>query len=262
MRSVAGTLFGSINLKRGDPGFLHTQLYSSLRELILDGALKSEQRLPSSRVLAEELSISRTTVLTVYDRLNSEGLLYSKTGAGSFVSSILKQRQLALDGAQAVERVQAVEGSFVSSILKQRQLALDGAQAAERVKAVGSPPLSRAFQDMCQRLPVRVEISNPQAFSTAIPAIDIFPMDLWSRIISRYSRRRDLVRYISSKGYAPLLDAIAAHLRTERGLECRPEQVNITSGAQQAFNFLAGLLLDPGDAVWFENPGSRIARNS
>ena len=97
VKGVAGTLFGSINLKRGDSSYLHTQLYNSLRELILDGVLQSEQRLPSSRVLANELTISRTTVLTVYDRLNSEGLLYSKTGAGSFVSGIMKQRQLALD---------------------------------------------------------------------------------------------------------------------------------------------------------------------
>jgi GntR family transcriptional regulator/MocR family aminotransferase len=225
---------GAIDLQRGDAGFLHTQLYNSLRELILDGVLKSEQRLPSTRVLAEELAISRTTVLTVYDRLNSEGLLYSKTGAGSFVSGILKQRQLALDGARADKNPTLAD----------------------------APSLSRSFEAMYKRLPIRVEISNPQAFSTAIPAIDVFPMDLWSRLVSRYSRRRDLVRYISSKGYAPLLDAIAAHLHTERGLECRPGQIYITSGAQQAFDFLARILLDPGDVVWLENPGSRVARNS
>ena len=233
-RNVAGTLFGSINLDRADASHLHTQLYNSLRELILDGVLKSEQRLPSTRVLAEELAISRTTVITVYDRLNSEGLLYSKTGAGSFVSAILKQRQAALDGAQTDKNAAQTD----------------------------APLLSRSFREMYNRLPNRVEISNPQAFSTAIPAIDVFPMDLWSRLVSRYGRRPDLVRYISSKGYAPLLDAIAAHLHTERGLECRPEQIYITSGAQQAFDFLARILLDPGDAVWFENPGSRVARNS
>lgn len=234
MRSVAGTLFGAIDLRRGAASFLHTQLYDSLRELILDGVLKSGQRLPSTRVLAEELAISRTTVLTVYDRLNSEGLVYSKTGAGSFVSSILEQRQSTLD--ETLARESAVP--------------------------TAAPPLSRAFRGMYRRLPVRVELSDPQAFSTAIPAIDVFPMDLWSRLVARYSRRRDLVRYISSKGYAPLLGAIAAHLRTERGLECSPRQIYITSGAQQAFNFLAEILLDPGDAVWFENPGSRVARNS
>ena len=233
-KSVAGTLFGSINLNRAEPNYLHTQLYQSLRELILNGALHSEQRLPSSRVLAEELAISRTTVLTVYDRLNSEGLIYSKTGAGSFVSSILMQRQLTLDGVVA----------------------------DRHTSDLGSPSLSQSFLNMHEQMPVHVELSNPQAFSTAIPAIDVFPMDLWSRLVSRYSRRRDLVRYVPSKGYPPLLEAIAGHLRTERGLECRPEQIYITSGAQQAFNFLGEILLDPGDAVWFENPGSRVARHS
>jgi len=233
VRGVAGTLFGAINLDRSKAEALHTQLYNSIRELILDGVLQSEQRLPSTRVLAEELAISRTTVLTVYDRLNSEGLVYSKTGAGSFVSSILKQRQRALD-----------------DVIKQ-----------DNAKYECSPPLSKAFTEMYKRLPIRVEVSNPQAFSTAIPAIDVFPMDLWSRLIARYSRKRELVRYHSSKGYQPLRIAIAAHLRTERGLECHPDQVYITSGAQQALYFLGEILLDPGDVVWFENPGSRIARN-
>ena len=233
VKGVAGTLFGSINLNRDQPEHLHTQLYNALRELILDGILQSEQRLPSTRVLAEELGISRTTVLTVYDRLNSEGLVYSKTGAGSFVSGILKQRQVTLEG-----------------VIDENSVPSDS-----------SPPLSRAFTNMYKRLPIRVEVSNPQAFSTAIPAIDVFPMDLWSRLIARYSRKRELVRYHSSKGYPPLRNAIAAHLRTERGLACRPEQIYITSGAQQALYFLGEILLDPGDAVWFENPGSRVARN-
>jgi GntR family transcriptional regulator/MocR family aminotransferase len=234
VKGVAGTLFGSINLDRDDPNFLHTQLYNLLRELILDGVLQGEQRLPSTRVMAEELAISRTTVLTVYDRLTSEGLVYSKTGAGSFVSSTLKQRQQTLDGVAS----------------------------RHSAKASPVPPLSRAFRSMYKRLPVKVEISNPQAFSTAIPAIDLFPMELWSRLVSRYSRRHDLVRYVASKGYQPLLNAIAAHLRTERGLQCRPDQIYITSGAQQAFHFLAEILVDPGDKIWFENPGSRVARYS
>ncbi|MCP4332419.1 MAG: hypothetical protein GY785_07160 [Gammaproteobacteria bacterium] len=43
VKGVAGTLFGSINLKRGDSSYLHTQLYSSLRELTLDGG-RTESR--------------------------------------------------------------------------------------------------------------------------------------------------------------------------------------------------------------------------
>lgn len=234
VKGVVGNLYASIKLDRDDSAHLHTQLYNSLRELILDGVLPGDQRLPSTRVLADELQISRTTVLTVYDRMCNEGLLYSRTGAGSYVSSTLKQRQLALE--------KAIDGSSGSND--------------------DSPPLSKAFQSMYKRLPIRVEISKPQAFSTAIPAIDVFPMNLWSRMVSRYSRRADLVRYIPSKGYAPLRRAIAMHLRIERGLTCRPEQIYITSGAQQALYFLGEILLDPGDVVWFENPGSRVARNS
>ena len=233
VKSVAGSLLGSISLNHENAGYLHTQLYALLRELILDGALKGDQRLPSTRVLAKELSISRTTVIAVYDRLNIEGLLYSQTGAGSFVSSTLKQRQKTLDEITSKNSHSTPD----------------------------SPPLSKAFTEMFQRLPIKVEVSKSQAFSTAIPAMDIFPIDRWSRLVSRYSRRTDLIRYHSSKGYLPLRNAISAHLRTERGLECDPEQIYITGGAQQALYFLGEILLNPNDTVWFENPGSRVARN-
>jgi GntR family transcriptional regulator/MocR family aminotransferase len=56
--------------------------------------------------------------------------------------------------------------------------------------------------------------------------------------------------------------AIASHLRANRGIACDPEQVFIVGGAQQAFHLIGTTLLNPGDKVWFENPGAIGARNS
>jgi GntR family transcriptional regulator / MocR family aminotransferase len=207
-------------------------LYDVLSDLILNGTLPSGHRLPSSRVLADEIEVSRTTTVTVYDRLISEGLLVSKIGSGSFVSSVLNQRLLALDSVKPKNR----ESETVS------------------------PKLSKAFNKMSKWLPIPVEFSDSQAFSTSIPAVDAFPWNLWARLMARHSRKQELARYDSSKGYLPLRRAIAAHLRTERGLVCSPEQVFVTNGTQQAFSFLGEILIDPGDTIWFENPGSRVAR--
>ncbi len=63
-------------------------------------------------------------------------------------------------------------------------------------------------------------------------------------------------------GHPHLRRAIAAHLRTCRGITCDPEQVFIVGGAQQAFHLIGSMLIDPGEKVWFENPGAIGACNS
>ena len=77
----------SLDRSQGDP--LHQQLTEALREMILDGTAMPNDRLPPSRVLADELMVSRATVVTALDQLASEGYLYGHRGAGTFVASDL-----------------------------------------------------------------------------------------------------------------------------------------------------------------------------
>src|SRR5256886_128998 len=56
-------------------------------------------------------------------------------------------------------------------------------------------------------------------------------------------------------GYPPLRRAIAEYVGHSRGVRCAAEQIIVTSGAQQALDRLARVLLDPGDEVWMEDPG-------
>src|SRR5215813_13363365 len=69
------------------------QIYRQLRERILDGRLKSGDRLPASRELAEELAVARKTITNVYDLLLSEGFLESRIGSGTFVAAGVSRRQ-------------------------------------------------------------------------------------------------------------------------------------------------------------------------
>ena len=69
------------------------EIYRQLRAAILDGRLKSGDRLPPTRELAARLSVSRTTVMDVYDRLFSEGYTEARTGSGTRVSSELMRRR-------------------------------------------------------------------------------------------------------------------------------------------------------------------------
>src|SRR5512141_2244884 len=68
---------------------LHQQLYEELRRAILTGRLLPQQKVPSTRFLAQSLQISRTTVTQSYDRLLSEGYLETIVGSGTYVCAQL-----------------------------------------------------------------------------------------------------------------------------------------------------------------------------
>ncbi|TBX28356.1 PLP-dependent aminotransferase family protein [Nioella sediminis] len=79
----------AISLDRTTTEPLHIQLTEALRRLILSGQAPPGARLPASRQLAKDLSVSRQTTLTAVDQLVAEGYLETKQGAGCFVAKDL-----------------------------------------------------------------------------------------------------------------------------------------------------------------------------
>ena len=67
---------------------LQRQIYASIRQAILAGRLVPGTRLPPSRALADDLGVSRTTVVLVYEHLETEGYIASRGSAGSFVAGL------------------------------------------------------------------------------------------------------------------------------------------------------------------------------
>ncbi|WP_394688146.1 PLP-dependent aminotransferase family protein [Hoeflea sp.] len=234
MKIKAGAILSSIRIDRSSDRKISVQLYMGLRDIILSGGLTGGERLPATRTLASELGVSRTTALDAVDRLVSEGLLESRIGAGTFVSHTLKDR---------VPSPARTAGPPAPHSLR---LAPSAVQA------------NRLFADR-RRLPHR-----SQAFVTALPALSAFPMAQWARLSARHLRSdRDAVMgYGNPFGQSRLRAAIASHLNATRGIQCDPEQVFITGGAQQAFSVIGSMLLDHGEKVWFENPGAIGARNA
>ncbi|HET8996550.1 MAG TPA: PLP-dependent aminotransferase family protein [Acetobacteraceae bacterium] len=221
-----------IAIDRASPRPIGTQLYVALRDLILSGAVANGTRLPATRTLADEIGVSRTTVIEAFDRLVADGIVTSRVGAGTVVS-------VSLD----LERPSQMPALAATPC---------------------APRLSQAAQSAVDHLAERPRLPHaPRAFVTGLPAFDAFPMAQWSRIAARHWRgsRRQIMGYGPPLGDPRLRRAIAAHLGANRGIACEPDQVVIVSGAQQAFLNIGTLLLDPGDPVWFENPGAIGARN-
>jgi GntR family transcriptional regulator / MocR family aminotransferase len=232
VKRAKGALLQSIVLDRASPQGLSGQIGVGLRTLILEGVLRPGERLPASRILARELGVARATIVETFEQLQSEGLLQTRVGSGTFVAAVL-----------------AVQRPLPPPLHR----------------AAPSAPvrLSSIMEDAAARLSPRLQ-HKPMAFTTAMPAFDAFPMARWSSLAARHWRKppTDILGYPEPSGFAPLRHAIAAHLRTNRGIACEPGQVFVTGGAQQAFQVIAQMLLDPGDAVWFEDPGAIGARNA
>ena len=235
VKRAGGSLLLSLAVDPRSRRPVSTQLYVALREMILSAAFSPGDRLPASRILARDLGLSRTTVVEAYDRLTSEGLVESRTGSGTYVSVAL-------------------------SAERPRPPVASGPRSAAR-----APRLSVVMGGAVARFSERARLPHvPRAFTTGVPAFDAFPMAQWARLSAKYWRggRHDLMGYGDPCGDLRLRRVIASHLRANRGIVCDTEQVFIVGGAQQAFHLIGSTLLDPGDEVWFENPGAIGARNS
>lgn len=112
--------------------------------------------------------------------------------------------------------------------------------------------------------PVEPPPPQPLPFQMGLPALDLFPRTLWTRLTARAARRLSgaALAYPDPAGLPRLREAIAAYLAVSRGVPCGPGQVIITGGYQPAISLVARLLLRPGDKVWFEEPGYFLARHA
>lgn len=244
VKRAGGALLASIAIDPQSQRSVSAQLHHALREIILAGGVAVGERLPASRTLAQELGVSRTTVIEAFDRLTAEGLIEARVGAGAFVSRALETERPRRPPRQ-------VDSPATSS----------AAVAAPRPP----PQLSRTMTQAVLQFADRSRLpAVARAFTTALPAFEAFPVAQWARLSAQHWRRprAEVMGYGEPGGHAPLRQAIAMHLRANRGIACDAQQIFICSGAQHAFQLIGAMLLNPGDKVWFENPGAIGARNS
>src|SRR5436190_23280553 len=99
--------FEMVRLDRAATEPLHQQLYRQIRDELVSGSFSNgSSRLPSSRVLATDLGISRFTVNLALSRLSAEGYLESKVGSGTFVAKPLPDTFLSARTAKAASAIE------------------------------------------------------------------------------------------------------------------------------------------------------------
>ena len=231
-RAIREQLLDIVSLDREVATPLFRQLDTQLRQAIVSQRLPAGTRLPATRKLAQELGVSRITVQNTYEQLIAEGYLMSVGRSGTYVAEIgahdlsPKSLKTGLKQSQDIGR------------LSQRGARIAKTEAATRLGKVRS-------------------------FRPGTPALDLLPINTWARLWSKHLRRApgNESGYGEPGGHPELRYAIADYLRDARAVNCDAEQVIITTGAQQAFIMIALSLLDPGDRVWFEDPGHIAGRD-
>ncbi len=211
-------------------GILNDQVYHSIRDAILEGRLQKNMKLPSSRTLAEMMSVSRNTVLTGLERLIDEGYLVTKKGSGTYVSDSLPEHL-----TFRISNKTNVVNDFITQ-----------------------PSLSDAVSSLLPRWKnYHSAGKHNKMFSVGVGCLDLFPHQAWGRALGKAWRNSyaELSRYSDTFGYLPLREALAQYIRSTRGVNCIAEQVMIVNGTQQAINLTAMTLLNAGDCVLMDDPG-------
>lgn len=205
------------------------QIYEALREQILGGVYETGSQLPSSRGLANDLGVSRTTVTVAYEQLTAEGFIDVRQGARPRVASSLIRPETSRTPAKRV-------GSVLLS-------AYGG-----RLRA--TPP----WPDY---LPTGLKVD----FRYGDLAPSDFPALVWKRAMNEAMGQRPLrLAYDDPRGSRRLRQALQGYLWRARTLSCDLEQIIIVNGSQQGLDLCGRLLLDPADRFVIEDPCYRMAR--
>ena len=239
MKRISASFLPPIQLAYRTTIPMYRQLYDWFRRAIIDGQMRPGQRVPSTRGLAVELKISRIPVLNAYEQLLAEGYFETFVGAGTCVARSIP------DDTLSPPTVKARKGH------------------PEIVEKRGPRRLSRRGAALAH-MPAQSWLDNLGAFRVSLPALDQFPIGVWTKLVARHSRRpaRGIMAYGDAMGYLPFREAIAEYLSTVRGVRCQPSQILVTTGSQQALQISAQVLLDPKDRVCMEEPGYPGARQA
>ncbi|QCP54017.1 PLP-dependent aminotransferase family protein [Trinickia violacea] len=236
-------------IERGNGQPVYRQLHRLLQQAILSRELPAGTKVPSSRLLANELGIARNTVTQVYEQLALEGYVTSGTGRGTFVADSTPDEIL---GAPETAEPARVAGDAAKAARA------GGHGAGLDASALPLQTAVRALSTRGARLVAGAGVSKRQwgAFMPGVPDVSRFPAQVWNRISSKYWRRLrpELLTYAPGGGLALLRHVLADYLRTSRSVRCTPEQIIITTGIHQSIDLAVRLLSDPGDLIWTEDP--------
>ncbi|MDH5671824.1 MAG: PLP-dependent aminotransferase family protein [Myxococcales bacterium] len=220
---------GPIDLALGSHTPIYQQLFDAIAGRIENGALAPGARLPPTRRLAVRLGTHRNTVVRAYRALEDAGFVVSTVGRGTFVESAPPQKPR-LPGAPALRRESGPGGVAWAGLFSEVS-EVESEQRRHFIK------LTRAGGD-------RIDLARHQ------PSADLLPAELFQRCLDHVLRSLGprTLGYAPRAGVPRLRECIAEDL-TRLGVSTCAQDVQVTSGSQQALDVLVRMLVDPGEHV-------------
>ena len=241
-RAVAPLFEIKLDLKAHGPRDTSRTLHRELKAAILDGRLAAGVKLPATRQSAAFFGVSRNTAAEVYERLVTEGYALARHGAGTFVAE-----KISSGPASAPQ----IAGEPTTHQLNEFWLRPDVTAAMSFWR---DSPDSRESMPPTRR-------GSLVDFRPAMVDSRLFPLDVFRRVSAKQLRglEQKPASYKSpqgNQGNYHLRKAIIKHIAITRAVACQPQDILVTSGAQQAFDLLARALVTPRETtVALEDPG-------
>jgi GntR family transcriptional regulator / MocR family aminotransferase len=228
-------------------------LADAIRAAIIDGRLGTGTALPATRLLADDLGVSRGVVVEAYQRLADEGLVSARPGTGTRVSGLLPRATAGPTGAGA-------EGAWAegAGAGRERGAGAEGAGAG-RERGAGAGRGRGAPSLLPQPWRARAELD----LSPGVPDLSGFPRAGWLRAERAVLERASVTElgYGDPRGNESLRRELAGWLARTRGLRAAPDDIIVVSGVAQALALLARWLNVHGrQQIAVEDPGSLGSR--
>ncbi|BDU74152.1 aminotransferase-like domain-containing protein [Mesoterricola silvestris] len=213
----------SLALVEAPGATLGQRIALTLQKAILEGRLPPGTALPGSRVLAEQLDVSRRTIILALEELEAQGWLVTQPNCGTFVATELPSGEKGRPVTLPTTRV----GFDLPSLLRPMSTALDGSLLLE--DGAADPRLAPAEE-------------LARGYQRAL--------------------RRDGARLLEDRdplGTPLLRETVAAWISERHGVRVTADRVLITRGSRGALAMVAASLFKPGSLAAVENPGHRGA---
>lgn len=217
-------IFSNLIIDKNEP--IYVQIEKHILTGIKSGELKKDSKLPSTREVSKLLNISRNSVISAYEKLESTGIIVTKKGIGTFIF-IEKENESYEYNVDFLERVNYYGSTLRDlDIIKNEFLYKKGMISFKSIS-----PESHLF--------------NLDDFKRSL-------LDAWT------FEEANLLNYGYAKGYKPLIDYFFDYMKEKR-VNTDKKDILITNGFTEAFDIILSSLTNKGDVILCEEPTHNTA---
>lgn len=215
------------NLKLNDEQPIYIQIKEYIDDMINKGLIPDNSKLPSTRELSQFLNVSRNSIISAYEELKADGVIYSVYGKGTFVNH----------KNVSVNKSWNIDFSYLEN---------------EQTKIANDMDIVK------NEIPWRNDLIS---FKSIAPNGELFDIDEFKKaFLNRLSLEgHKILNYGYAKGYKPLIDYLLSYMNS-KGVDTSNKDILITNGFTEGLELILSSFTNKGDYIICENPTHNTAK--